>query len=153
MAFFPTVVIVGVDGTPAGRHALLTAAELCVATSSPLHLVHVKIRRPIVRGQPMTPPQRERTDAEARQLLDREQSVVVETYDLEVAGSHVRYADHVHEAFVSVQEELGAGLLVVGERGSGTLARLLTVRNPSAVGAVRRSPASVLVVRRRPDPP
>jgi nucleotide-binding universal stress UspA family protein len=149
MSFFPTTVLVGVDGTPASRHALAVAAELCLATSSPLHLVHVKLRSGLIRGRPMNPPQRERTDQEAQELLERESDLVT-SLGAEVAGTHVRYAERVHEAFVAVQDELAAGLLVLGERGSGSLARMLSHVGPSSTGAVRRSRASVLVVREDP---
>ena len=66
MIFFPLPVIAGVDGTRPARHALLTAVEICAATDSPLHLVHIKLTAGMIRGRPMTPAQRERADAEGQ---------------------------------------------------------------------------------------
>lgn len=147
MPYFPTAVVVGIDGSAPSRHAVRVAAELCRATSSPLHLLHVKLPQPLLRGQPpLTPAQRERTDRESRQLLDAEAAVAAEL-GVEVAGTHLRYAQRPVDAFARVQQELSAGLLVVGERpGTSTLGRQL-MSGASVTGAVRRSPASVLVVR------
>jgi len=150
MSFFPTPVIVGTDGTAAGRHALLAAVELCRATGSELHIVHVKLASGMLRGRPMTPAQRERTDEEARQLLERE-LMAAEEAGMAVVGTHLRYGENAEQAFVSTQQELGAGLLVIGESRTGSLAqRLTSATGGSATEAVRRSPASVLVVRQPP---
>lgn len=152
MTFFPTPVVVGTEGTSACRHALLAAVELCRATGSPLHLLHVRLLQQGLQGRPPTPAQRERGEAEGQALLERESAVVAE-HDLAVSGTHLRHAERIDQAFVAVQEELAAGLLVIGDRGSsGLLARLLTGSAAgSATGTVRRSRASVLVVRERPD--
>ena len=150
MTFFPTPVLVGVDGDAASHHALVAAAELCRATGSSLHLVHVALSTGSIRGRPMTPAQRERTDEEGQQLLGR---AVAASADLgvEVAGTHLRYAERLDAGFVEVQEELGAGLLVIGDGTTGTLAsRLMQAGSGTAsAGTVRRSRASVLVVRER----
>lgn len=149
MTFFPTPVVVGTDGDDAGRHALRAAVELCQATGSPLHIAHVVLTSGTLRGRPMTPGQRERSDEEGEQLLQREAAAAVEA-GIEVAGTHLRYAERVDRALVEVQEGLGAGLLVIGERGSGTLAqRLMQAGGTGSAGTVRRSRASVLVVRER----
>ncbi len=151
MSFFPTLVLVGVDGTAHSRHAVMAAAELCSSTGSELHLVHVKVRSPTLRGQPMSPVTRERTDEEAQAMLEQERANA-ETLGVTVSGTHVRYGDAVHEAFVRAQEELGAGLLVVGERGTGSLGRRLAGAGDPGTAA-RRSTASVLVVREPPEAP
>lgn len=154
MSFFPTPVIVGSDGTPAGRHALLAAVELCRATGSDLHIVHVKLASGMLRGRPMTPVQRERTDEEAYQLLEDERAAA-EGAGLAVVGTHLRYGENAEQAFVSTQAELGAGLLVIGASRTGTLAQRLTsatAGSTTGTGAVRRSSASVLVVRQPPEP-
>jgi nucleotide-binding universal stress UspA family protein len=146
MSFFPTPVLVGTAGTAACRHALTTAAELCRATGSSLHLVHVKLVSGTLRGRPMTPAQREATDAEGQALLERERTVAAEV-GVEVDGAHLRYGDRTEQVLASVQQELQAGLLVVGAGRSGTLAGRLTTSTRSATGTVLRSPGSVMVVR------
>lgn len=146
MTFFPTPVVVGTEGTAASRHALLAAVELARATGSPLHIAHVRLTSGTLHGRPMTPTQRERADAEGQGLLERERAVVVE-HGGEVTGTHLRYGERLDLAFVQLQEDLGAGLLVIGEGQSGSLAQRLTGGRSSST--VRRSRASVLVVRER----
>lgn len=148
MTFFPTPVVVGTEGTAASRHALLAAVELTRATGSPLHIAHVRLTSGTLHGRPMTPPQRERADEEGQGLLERERDVAVE-HGGEVAGTHLRYGERLDLAFASLQEELGAGLLVIGEGTTGTLAQRLMGAGGTSTGAVRRSRASVLVVRER----
>lgn len=145
MVFFPTPVLVGVDGTPESRHAVHTAVELCRATESPLHLAHVKLTSGLLRGRPMTPPQRTSADTEAENLL-REFSSLATQAGLEPAGVHVRYGENTERELVRLQTELSAGLLVIGEGATGILAaRMFQTQHGS--GAVERSTGSVLVVR------
>jgi nucleotide-binding universal stress UspA family protein len=146
VTFFPTPVVVGTEGTEASRHALLAAAELANATGSPLHIAHVRLTSGSLHGRPMTPGQRERADEEAEALLAGERAAAEER-GAEVAGTHLRDGDRVDHAFAALQEELGAGLLVIGEGSTGTLAQRLT--GGTSTGTVRRSRASVLVVRER----
>lgn len=148
MAFFPTPIVVGTDGTPSSRHALLAAVELAEATGSALHIAHVRLTAGTLHGRPMTPGQRERADDEATALLEREREVAVE-HGAEVAGTHLRYGERIDLAFVELQEELGAGLLVVGDPDTGSLLQRLTGQTTTTTGTVRRSGASVLVVRER----
>lgn len=144
MAFFPTQVIVGIDGTPESHHALEAAVELCRATGSSLHLLHVELTSGTLRGRPMTPRQREVANRDSQQLLDREAAAVAEL-GLEVAGTHLRYGEHLARAMAHAAEELDAGLLVIGESRSGHLPQSLTATFSTTT--VRRSKGSVLVVR------
>lgn len=149
MTFFPTPVLVGTDGDPPSRHALKAAVELCRATGSPLHLVHVVLSSGTLRGRPMTPGMRERTEAEGQAFLEAE-AAAARDLGVEVAGIHLRHADRLDRGFVAVQEQLGAGVLVIGEGSSGSLAsRLLSGSGADSTGTVRRSRASVFVVRER----
>lgn len=145
MTFFPTTVVAATDGSAAARHAVLTAAELCAATGSPLHLAHVKLTAGTLRGRPMTPRQRQRTGSEGGDLLDREAALVAEQGH-EVAATHLRHGERAHLALAHLADELDAGLLVLGERGRGHLARQLSGVAP-ATSTLRRTPVSVLVVR------
>lgn len=144
MSFFPTTVIVGTDGSTESRQALEAAVELCRTTGSPLHLLHVKLTSGTLRGRPMTPTQRETTDTEGRLLLDRE-AVAAAELGMEVAGTHLRYGEHLERTMTAAAAELDAGLLVIGDSTSGRLAQLLTSTYPTTT--VRRSKGSVLVVR------
>jgi nucleotide-binding universal stress UspA family protein len=144
MSFFPTPVIVGTDGTPASRHALEAAAEIAQATGSELHLLHVKVTSSTLRGRPMTPGQRESTEREGQELLEREAAAALEL-GVEVAGTHLRHGEKLERAMTTAAEELGAGLLVIGEGRAGRVAELLS--SSYGTSTVRRSKGSVLVVR------
>jgi nucleotide-binding universal stress UspA family protein len=137
-------VLVAVDTTEGSRHVVRVAAELAQALGAELHLVHVRLTRSTVQGRPMTPAQRETGQREAQQLLDRLAEVAREK-GVTVAGTHVRFGDRVERTLTLAQEELSAGLLVIGTTRGGGVARRL-VGTPVS-GTVRRSPGSVLVVR------
>jgi nucleotide-binding universal stress UspA family protein len=62
----------------------------------------------------------------------------------QVASESVRRGESVDRALVDAQGEFDAGQLVVGASSGGTVARSLL---GTTTTAVRRSPASVLVVR------
>lgn len=144
MTFFPTPVVVFTDGSARSRHALEAAVELAQATGSPLHLLHVKLTTASVRGRTMTPAQRESTEREGHELLAREAAAAAEL-GAEVAGTHLRHGDVLARTMTDAAQELGAGLLVLGDSTSGRLPQQLTT-NPST-STVRRSRSSVLVVR------
>jgi nucleotide-binding universal stress UspA family protein len=144
MSFFPTPVIVATDGTAASRHALEAAVEIARATGSELHLLHVKVTSSTLRGRPMTPTQRETTEREGHELLAQESAVAGEL-GLEVAGTHLRHGEKLEAAIAATAEELGAGLLVIGEGRAGRVAELLSASYGTST--VRRSRGSVLVVR------
>jgi nucleotide-binding universal stress UspA family protein len=144
MSLFPTRIVVGVDGSTSAGYALDTATELARATGSELHLVHVKTTSSTVRGRPITPAQGDEMDAEAATLLDRA-AEVVEAAGGAVGGRHVRFGEKVDRALVHAQDELDAGLIVIGSARRGSVARAL-LSGPEA-GTVRRAGGSVLVAR------
>jgi nucleotide-binding universal stress UspA family protein len=144
MLLFPTRILVGVDRSASARYALGVAADLVRATGGELHLVHVKSTSSTVRGRPITSGQGEAMDAEAAALLaDAAEDAMQQ--GAEVAGTHVRYGEHIDRVLVQAQGEVDAGLLVVGASQSGRIARSL-FSSPSS-GTVRRSGGSVLVAR------
>lgn len=145
MVFFPSTVLVGVDGTRESTHAVVTAVELCQATTSPLHLAHVKLTSGLLRGRPMTPAQRTAADTEAETLLGQFSGIAAEA-GLAPTDVHVRYGDNVERELVRLQTELSAGLLVIGEGPAGNLAARM-FGSQHGPGAVQRSTGSVLVVR------
>jgi nucleotide-binding universal stress UspA family protein len=144
MPMFPTAIVVAVDRSAAARAAVDAAAELARASDSPLHLVHVATSSSTVLGRPITPAQAEALEADARALL-RAASERVQALGGRVASESVRRGESVDRELVAAQAELDAGLLVVGATTGGTVARALLGTTPTT--AVRRSPASVLVVR------
>jgi nucleotide-binding universal stress UspA family protein len=144
VSLFPTPILVGVDHSTGARFALRAAVELARATGSELHLVHVKVTSSTLRGRPLTPEQGEQMDAEAATLLE-EATAEVAALGGEVAGAQVRFGEHTDRVLVRVQDELGAGLLVIGASHGGKVARSLFAG--STTGTVRRATGSVLVAR------
>lgn len=141
---FPTPIAVGVDGSPAARHALTAAVELARATGSPLHLVHVRSTSRGLHGS--TPPtaQRERSQDEGDQLLAAATDHVTELGG-EVAGAHLHAAANLARGLAAAAAQLEVGLLVVGDSRSGRLAELVATDAPTST--VRASTVSVLVAR------
>ena len=137
-------ILVGVDIGVDSRHLVRVAAELAGALDAELHLIHVRLARSTVQGRPMTPAQRETGQHEADALLAA-LAEEAETKGTAVTQHHVRFGEHIERELALAQDQLEAGLLVIGSSRRGGVARRL-LGTPSS-GAVRRSPGSVLVVR------
>jgi nucleotide-binding universal stress UspA family protein len=146
MALFPTRILVALERSTTSRHALDTACELARSTGSELHLVYVSVTSSTVRGRPLTPAQEQDSAASGQVVLDagREQA---RSNDVEVAATHLRAGEAVDVVLEHVQQELDAGLLVIGAARSGSLASRLIGRSSGGSGVVRRSTSSILVVR------
>lgn len=147
MTPFPGSLLVGVDRSASARRAVLAAVHLARGSGAALHLVHVRLRRPLLHGQPMSPAARERADREAAELL-ADEAIAAREHGVEVASTHVRYADRVEHGLLDVQRELEAEVVVVGagDAGRGVLDALGRGGDLPAA-TVRRAEASVLVVR------
>lgn len=143
MAHYPTKIVAAVDGSPVAKHAAAHAVELADKTGSELHLVHVGLLSPWVHPDTLSTAQRRRLEDEARQRL------AGEVRELEAAGgkvaqSHVRMGRVDHEV-VRLADELDAGLVVIGNRGLGAIARMLLGNDAESI--IRHAPCPVLVVR------
>jgi nucleotide-binding universal stress UspA family protein len=119
-------ILLATDGSEEADLAARAAVELAKRTGAELHLVHVKLL-------PVTPPypevldwrdDLERAEREARELLD-EQLKKVEDAGGTVAGIHLRRERPPAEEIVTLAEELGAALIVVGKRDRGRIRRAL----------------------------
>jgi nucleotide-binding universal stress UspA family protein len=124
MAVRPRKIVVGYDGSEAGRRALEVAADLA-GYGSTLSVVTVRTRD---LGPSIAQDARER-------LLRRH----VEARYLEPTGEPA-------ETLVETARELDADLVVVGRRDHNALQRLLMLGSVSAK-VVRRASCDVLVVR------
>lgn len=144
MTSFPTKVLVGVDRSDGASRALDVGAAVAAATSSELHLVHVKVLSGLVGGRPVSPASQESMVEEGEALLGELRRRVEETGQA-VAGTHVRGGTSIDEALARTQEELGAGLLVVGASRTGSIARRLV--GSTSTDTARKAMGSVLVVR------
>jgi nucleotide-binding universal stress UspA family protein len=142
----PTKVLVATDGSADAVIAARRAAALASASGSELHVVHVI---PVSDAYHLTgeedvggPSLYEEDGRRARRLLD-EQVREIEASGAKVKESYLRTGEPDAE-IISLGEEIGAGMIVVGSRG------LSPLRHP--IGSVSSSIAShahcpVLVVR------
>ncbi|ABG06048.1 UspA [Rubrobacter xylanophilus DSM 9941] len=141
---FPEKVLLATDGSAGAALALRAAADLCAGAGSELHVVHV-LRTfepvPSLEGGPAADaPPRTR---EARELLSGEVAAAASAVGGEVEG-HLREG-RPEEEICALARELGAGLIVVGRRGLGTVERLVT--GSVSEGVVGLAPCPVLVVK------
>lgn len=148
MALFPTRVLVALESTEpsaASWYALETACELTPTTGSELHLVYVIVTSSTIRGRPLTPAQQDTATVEGHRVLEagRERA---KQLGVEVTETHLRQGEAVDHVLEVVQQQLDAGLLVIGARRSGSVA-LRMIGGSGGSGVVRRSTSSILVVR------
>ena len=141
MSIFPTKVLLATDGSEEATLAARTAADIAQKTNSELHVVHVgPFRAMLLAATEQEPAQLEE---EARHLL-HEQVKLIEAANGNIAQSHLRMGS-ADEQIVSLSEEIGAGLIVMGSRGHGRLRRALMGSVSDSV--VRHAHCPVLVVR------
>jgi nucleotide-binding universal stress UspA family protein len=138
-------ILLATDSSEEAELATRVAVELANSSGSELHLVYVK---PL----PVTPPypevldwreDLERAEREALGLLD-EQVKKVEDAGGTVAGAHLR-EELPAEEIVTLAEELGADLIVMGRRDRGRIRRALA--GSASNWVVRHARCPVLVVR------
>jgi nucleotide-binding universal stress UspA family protein len=142
---FPTRVLAALDGSEEASRAARAAVELTSATDSELHVVHVGEVRPVYHPERHGYLARyEDLQEEAQRLLDQ-QVEQIQAAAATVAQAHLRMG-RPDEEIVALAEELGAGLIVTGNRGRGGLRRALMGSVSDSV--VRHAHCPVLVVRK-----
>jgi nucleotide-binding universal stress UspA family protein len=157
LSIFPTTVLLATDGSEEASLATGAAVEISDKTGSELHVIHVYGVAPIY---PLYP---EATDPEGAELedpvLEEELESLSEQRAQEVLGAAVEEVQsrggmvaqaHLKEGgvpqeIVSLAEDTGVGLIVVGSRGHGGIRRALMGSVSDAV--VRHAHCPVLVVR------
>ena len=140
MSIFPARILVATDGSEEAELALTTAADLSKSTNSELHVAYVS---------PVTELPREELELEeamrqAQPFLNREVEQV-EGKGVEVADIHFARGSPDQE-LVRISEEIDAGLIVMGSRGTGGVRRALM--GSVADSVARHARAAVLIVRR-----
>lgn len=141
---FPTQILLATDGSEEANQAAEMAVDLSRKIGSELHVVHVGIEYFLFTHDYISPAQYEELKKERQEVLD-EQVRFIEEAGGDVAGAHLRMGCKVDEEIVNLAEELGAGLIVVGSRGQGRLARSLMGSASDSI--VRHAHCPVLVVR------
>jgi nucleotide-binding universal stress UspA family protein len=145
MSIFPTKILLATDGSTGTELAAETASELAKRTGSELHVVYVVPEYPYVyasrgvaRGE-----DENRYGYEDRQTLDRCVEHIREAGGT-VARKHFGAGDAASE-IVELAEELGVGLVILGNRGRGLFRRALM--GSVSTGVLRHAHCSVLIVR------
>ena len=141
MSIFPTRVLLATDSSSEAALAARSAVELCEKTGSELHVVHVGEYLSTFYAYTEEEPAELRDNAQ--RLLDEE----VERIRAEggqIAEAHLRLGRPA-EQIVTLSEELGVGIIVVGSRGLGALRR--AVLGSVSESVVRHAHCPVFVVR------
>lgn len=144
---FPTKILAATDGSGGSALAVREAADLAAATGSELHVAHVLPAHMLYSSADMvlaggiSIPEEDRREAE--RVLDEGVEEAREA-GLESVEGHLLKGKPDRE-LVSLAEKLGAGLIVVGSRGLGALARALM--GSTSLSIIRHAHCPVLVVR------
>src|SRR5215207_3972234 len=146
MSIFPTIILLATDGSEEAQLAATTAADLAEKTNSELHVLTVGPDYPLYE-LPEHPAGFEdvlrENRREAREMLEQ-QAKLIEELGGTVKETHLREG-RADEEIVEVAEEIGAGLIVLGSRGHGSLTRALMGSVSDAV--VRHAHCPVTIVR------
>jgi len=140
MSIFPTKILLATDGSRNANLALRAAVDVAEKTGSELHVVHAWHSVPSTRFESFIRAQLKR---EAQELL-AEHVGRIKDKGGEAARAHLVEGPVVDE-ILDLAEELGAGLVVIGSRGMGSVGRLLV--GSVSEGVVHHAPCPVLVVR------
>jgi nucleotide-binding universal stress UspA family protein len=141
VSIFPTKVLLATDGSREAQLAATTAADLANSTDSELHVVHVGEFTPTFLNPSVAePPEHQR---EAQRQLDEGVRRVEEAGGT-VKEAHLRLGGAAEE-IVDLAQSLGIGLIVMGSRGRGRLARALMGSVSESV--VRHAHCPVTIVR------
>ncbi|MDP8940255.1 MAG: universal stress protein [Actinomycetota bacterium] len=144
MSFFPRRILLATDGSEDSGFAREAALDLANKTDSELHVVHVGLLSPWAIPDTLSDTQYERLRQQAQEVLDGEVKKVQEDGGT-VADAHLRMGRADVEV-VKLADELGMGLIVMGNRGRETIARILLGSDAESI--VRHAPCPVMVVRR-----
>ena len=141
MALFPTRILLATDGSPDAVLAAQSAVEISGSTGSELHIVHVGEFLPTYLA--LTEEEPAELRRRAREVLEA-QTGRIEEGGGTVADAHLKLGRPAEE-IVNLAEELGAGLVIVGSRGLGSLRR--AVLGSVSENVVRYAPCPVFVAR------
>ena len=151
MSIFPTTVLLAIDGSTEASLATEAAVEIAIKTRSELHLVYVSSEPPLtalymgetLQGVPDLEGELESARRAAQGVLD---AAVRKVHSLggAVAQAHLMEGRAPQE-IVSLAEDSGIGLIVMGSRGRGGVSR--TLMGSVSDSVVRHAHCPVLVVR------
>lgn len=145
MAEYPLKIMVAVDGSDISDHAIRHAAELYGKVGTEFHMVMVGMVSHWTHPDNISPTQldRIRDETEKRLAVEKEKAL---KFGVDNVFTHVRLGK-IDAEIVRATDDLGIGMLVIGNRGMGSLERMLLGNDVESV--VRHSKCGVLVVRER----
>ncbi len=140
---FPMKLLLAVDGLREPSHTLKTAVDLANKTDSELHVIHVGMLSQWTHPDTLSEGQFNKLKEEAQERLDRSLQQI-EAAGGDITGSYVRMGK-VDGEIIKLSEELGADVIVIGNREQNTAARILLGNDAESI--VRHAPCTVMVVR------
>jgi nucleotide-binding universal stress UspA family protein len=149
VSIFPTKVLLATDGSEEATLAARTAVDIAEKTGSELHVVHAR-QVPLYVDE--SPTERVEATKSIEETLKEAAQRVLDTQVRQIrdAGGDVlqTYArlGRPDKEIISVAEEIGAGLIVMGSRGLGGVRRILMGSVSDSV--VQHAHCPVLVVRK-----
>ena len=149
MSFFPRKILLAIDGSEEATLATEAATELSKNTASEVHLVYV-LPTPERLAYPHHYPTEVREDIfeqakkEAGEFLDK-QAEQIRAGGGSVTEAHLRTGRPDNE-IVSLSDDLGVGLIIIGSRGLTGMRRALMGSVSDSV--VRHAHCPVMVVRK-----
>ena len=149
MSFFPRKILLAIDGSEEAALATEAATELSKNTASEVHLTYVlptpeRLAYPHHYSTVVREDIFEQAKKDAGEFLDK-QAEQIRSGGGSVTEAHVRAGCPDHE-IVSLSDDLGVGLIVIGSRGLTGMRRALmgSVSDP----VVRHAHCPVMVVRK-----
>jgi nucleotide-binding universal stress UspA family protein len=151
MSFFPRKILLAIDGSEEATLATEAATELSKNTASEVHLAYVlptaeRLAYPHHYSREIGEDIFEQAKKDAGEWLDK-QAEQIRSGGGSVAEEHVRMGRPDHE-IVSLSDDLGVGLIVIGSRGLTGMRRALMGSTSDSV--VRHAHCPVMVVRKDP---
>jgi nucleotide-binding universal stress UspA family protein len=148
MSFFPTKILLAIDGSEEAALATEAATELSKNTASEVHLTYVlPMPDPLPYADHYLGEVREdkfeQAKKDAGEFLDK-QAEQIRSGGGSVTETHVRTGSPEHQ-IVNLSDDLGVGLIVIGSRGLTGMRRALMGSVSDSV--VRHAHCPVMVVR------
>jgi nucleotide-binding universal stress UspA family protein len=152
VSILPAKILLASDGSAEANLAAYTAVDLADKTNLELHIVYVQ-SIPLSVPLSIDPDSDEIAISGATEDIRQEAQWFlnaalkqVKAIDGTIARAHLRIGDKPDQQIITVAEEIGAGLIVLGSRGMGGVRRALLGSVSDSV--VRHAHCPVLVVRK-----
>lgn len=143
MIHLPATILACSDGSPKSRKAVAHGGALAKAVDAKLHLVHVGLLSRYTNPDNLNASQYERLKTEARARFDNEIAWAREN-EIDIFKDHLRMG-RVDAEVIRVAEEIGADMIMVGNRGVGAISRILLGSDAESI--VRHAHCDVVVLR------